>query len=225
MKPTVTVMRHGEAKYAQGKVLLGGARDLTSFGEQQVVSAARKLAATIGPDEQVRMWSSPFARTLQTATIVYDVLAAQNHSFALKNVDVGMCAQNVIRSLHRFDEVRNLDLQLFLSFLNGGDAACPDGGVVVLEKTITNPDGLSFAEYFNTRAWGSVTAAPQQLLDAMHSIEQPADTQSRLDGVLRKLGRVLSPQKTRIILVTHQGVMEGLSKETINPADFVTINL
>ena len=223
--PTITVMRHGPALYAQEKVSLSDARDLTPQGVEEVAAAAQELATRIPLTATVRMWSSPFARTLQTAKIVHEELAKQHHAFALKNAEKDVSAENVIRSLHRFDEVRNFDLQLFLSFLNGGEVTGFGDDLAMLDKTTTNPNGLSFVEYFNARAWESITGIPQEVMDAMHAIEQLADTRKRLIRTLDRLTTLPLSQKTHIVLITHLGLMEGVVSDVVNPADFFTVSL
>lgn len=215
-------MRHGEAQYVQAKVSLEEAQDLTPKGVEDVIKKAQLLAQRIPYTATVRIWSSPFGRTLQTAAIVYRELLENKHRFAVKKEGLKYSERNVIRVLNRFDEVRNFDLHLFRVFLEGGEIPGHD---CVLQKSLTNPHSLSFVEYFNARAWESVAGLPASVRAQMDMIEHPSFTQARLKKMLDRLETICLPQKTHIVLVTHQGLMEGLLADKVQPADFVTVQL
>lgn len=146
----VTLFRHGTAKYEQGKVSIEEANDLTEEGRRLVVEQANRLANEIGQDEEITIWSSPMGRTLETATIIADVLRDHGFDIRLKKQvgeeDTPTTAENAIRVFEALEEVRGLDIDLFSALVNGGSYTFSNGSTISFDKNKTNPNNLSFQD-------------------------------------------------------------------------------
>lgn len=210
----VTAMRHGIAHYKQKEVSLAEASDLTPEGVIGAELAVGLLLSEITTDELIEIRASPYGRTLQTANIVFTVLQRQGYRFSQIDSEVPVIASNVIHVDRDIDEVRNFDLKLFRDCLFGGD---------LISQSVGNPRNLDFSTYFNTRAWRDTT-----LSDAVKSrldmIEYPQDTRERFTAKLQQIAEAEYRISTRVILVTHQGLMNELSDAEVHPADFFTVD-
>ena len=182
----VNAARHGEANYAQGKILkIADADDLTEKGKQDVIKNAGILAADIKPDEKAVIWSSPFGRTLQTAKLIVETLKEKGVNIKEKKGKAEDELDKAIRVFEQFEEVRDFNLEYFRAFLNGGKIQF-EGKEVTLDPKVTNPNNLTFPQYHNQRAWTNVMSPdiPVELMNTMNKIETEKDSNERMSRIL-----------------------------------------
>ena len=139
----VTLFVTERQKYEQGKVAISEANDLTDEGRSFVREQAERLASELGQDEEITIWSSPMGRTLETATIVADVLREKGFEIRLKksadNTEVPSSAENTIRVFEALEEVRGLDIELFSALVDGKSYTLEDGTEVTFDKSKNKP--------------------------------------------------------------------------------------
>ncbi len=228
----VTLFRHGTAKYEQGKVATSEASDLTDEGRNLVREQAERLASEIGQDEEITIWSSPIGRTLETATIVADVLRDKGFEIRLKksadNAEVSPSAENTIRMFEALEEVRGLDIELFSALVDGKSHTLEDGTEILFDKSKTNPDNLSFQDYYYRGGYKkylqSGESIPTEVQTSLNSLEQEADIHHRFDRNVDRVSKAQSDKKQRVIIVTHHVTMKDYTENQVRPADYINLD-
>lgn len=228
----VTLFRHGTAQYSQEKVAFDDAADLTEEGRNRVREQAEKLADEIEQDEEVTIWSSPLGRTLETATIITDVLQKRGISIRLKKPlknddEVPSVAENAIRVFEVLEEVRGLDIGLFSALVGGGSYTFKDGTEVTFDKSKTNPDDMSFQDYYYKGGYKKYLERndniPAEVQSSLNSLEEEASVHHRFDRNVERVAKVQSDKKQRVIIVTHHVTMKDYSENQVQPADYINL--
>jgi len=227
----VTLFRHGTAKYDQDKVLIEDAKDLTDEGRKLVREQAERLASEIGQDEEITIWSSPIGRTLETATIIAGVLREKGFSIRLKKQvgeeEIPVAAENAIRVFKALEEVRGLDAGLFSALVEGGSYTFENGVEVSFDKNKTNPKNLSFQDYYYQGGYRDylrdVTDVPAEVQASLNSLEEEADVHHRFDRKVKRVSKVESDKKQRVIIVTHHVAMKDYTEDKVQPADYINL--
>jgi broad specificity phosphatase PhoE len=228
----VTLFRHGTAKYEQGKVAISEANDLTDEGRELVRSQAERLADELGQDEEITIWSSPMGRTLETATIVADVLRNKGFNIRLKKSaedgDVSQSAENTIRVFEALEEVRGLDIALFSALVDGGSYTLEDGTEVTFDKSKTNPNNLSFQDYYYRGGYKKYLEdgenIPAEVQMSLNSLEQEVNIHHRFDRNVERVSKAQSDKKQRVIIVTHHVAMKDYTENQVRPADYINLD-
>lgn len=228
----VTLFRHGTAKYEQGKVSISEANDLTDEGRNLVREQAERLASELGQDEEVTIWSSPMGRTLETATIVADVLRKKGFEIRLKKSaddnEVSSSAENTIRVFEALEEVRGLDIELFSAIVDGKPYTLEDGTEVTFDKSKTNPDNLSFQDYYYQGGYKKYLQSdeniPAEVQVSLNMLEQEADIHHRFDRNVERVSKAQSDKKQRVIIVTHHVTMKDYTENQVRPADYINLD-
>ena len=228
----VTLFRHGTAKYEQGKVAVSEADDLTDEGRNLVRKQAERLANEIGQDEEITIWSSPMGRTLETATIVADVLRDKGFEIRLKkstdSAEVPPSAENTIRVFEALEEVGGLDIELFSALVEGKSYMLEDGTEIALNKNKTNPDNLSFQDYYYQGGYKkylqSGESIPAEVQTSLNSLEKEADIHHRFDRNVERATKTQSDKKQRVIIVTHHVTMKDYTENQVRPADYINLD-
>jgi hypothetical protein len=88
----------------------------------------------------VTIWSSPIPRAVETANIFTDELDQK---------DIMIRKQKLFPI---FEEARGFRWEYLRGMVVGGDTKV-NGTMLVLDKNITNPQGLSFGQFFRQSAW------------------------------------------------------------------------
>ncbi|PIR44459.1 MAG: hypothetical protein COV10_04360 [Candidatus Vogelbacteria bacterium CG10_big_fil_rev_8_21_14_0_10_51_16] len=228
----VTLFRHGMAKYEQGKVAVSEANDLTDEGRNLVREQAERLADELGQDEEITIWSSPMGRTLETATIVADVLREKGFEIRMKkstdNTEVPPSAEDTIRVFEALEEVRGLDIGLFSALVDGKLYALEDGTEVMFDKSKTNPDNLSFQDYYYRGGYKKYLQSgenvPAEVQASLNSLEEEADIHHRFDRNVDRVSKAQSDKKQRVIIVTHHVTMKDYTENQVRPADYINLD-
>ena len=228
----VTLFRHGMAKYEQGKVAISEANDLTDEGRNLVREQAERLADELGQDEEITIWSSPMGRTLETATIVADVLREKGFEIRMKkstdNTEVPPSAEDTIRVFEALEEVRGLDIGLFSALVDGKLYALEDGTEVMFDKSKTNPDNLSFQDYYYRGGYKKYLQSgenvPAEVQASLNSLEEEADIHHRFDRNVDRVSKAQSDKKQRVIIVTHHVTMKDYTENQVRPADYINLD-
>lgn len=227
----ITLFRHGTAKYEQGKVTASEANDLTDEGRNLVREQAERLADEIGQDEEITIWSSPMGRTLETATIIADVLRGKGFEIRLKkpadSTDVPPSAENAIRVFKALEEVRGLNIELFSALADGKSYTLEDGTKMIFDKNKTNPDNLSVQNYYYCGGYKkylqSGESIPAEVKTSLNSLEEEADIHHRFDRNVDRVSKIQSNKKQRVIIVTHHVMMKDYTKNKVQPADYINL--
>ncbi len=227
----VTLFRHGTAKYEQGKVTVSEASDLTDEGRNLVREQAERLADEIGQDEEITIWSSPMGRTLETATIIADVLREKGFTIRLKksveNGEMPPSAEKAIRVFEALEEVRGLNIELFSVLVGGGSYTLEDGTEATFDKRKTNPDNLSFQDYYYRDGYKKYLLSdkniPAEVQSSLNLLEEEADVHHRFDRNIERVSKVQSRKKQRVIIVTHHTAMKDYTRNQVQPADYVNL--
>lgn len=224
-KHSVTLFRHGEARYEQGHTSLNEASDLTTHGRIDIeTSSKRFLASLANSGQKLLVYSSPYGRTIESAQIIIDQAAA-----------VGMLIQQhanseLINLQPDLEEVRYFNPKLLASFVFGGNFES-NGQTYIADPKITNPNSYTSLEYFNEREWANLDrdTLPLQILEAideLHTIERALDIKTRSIQAVSKI--IASLQDTipplHILLVTHQEVIWHLTEgKSVDPAAYIKL--
>ncbi|MSU55506.1 MAG: hypothetical protein EXS46_03145 [Candidatus Taylorbacteria bacterium] len=224
----ITLFRHGTAKYKQEKVAISEADDLTDLGRNLVRKQAERLADEIGKDEEITIWSSPMGRTLETATIVADVLREKGFEIRLKkSADSTECG-NAIRVFEALEEVRGLDVELFSAIVDGKSYTLEDGNEKAFDKSKTNPDNLSFQDYYYLGGYRkylqSGESIPAEVRASLVSLEKEADVHHRFDRNIDRVSKAQSDKKQRVIVFTHHVTMKDYTENQVLPADYINLD-
>ncbi len=245
---TVHIFRHGPALYkidawrdvatADDLNTLGQRFDAANEeerlrGKEEAVMKVRQqadgIAKTIGPDEEVILWASPTARTLETARIIRDVF--EEHELRVRRK--GLSEEEGVRAFDVLGEVRHFNHDYYMSLVHGGTVTIDDQTITIDPKT-TNPNNLSETKYFVSESLHDIpdtvkNSWPQPLRQFSEDMERHSSASKRIWNTLNRL-RTLSDKKYRIIIVTHAGPADILvrsyapdTQQIIEPADFVTV--
>lgn len=228
----ITLFRHGTARYEQGKVAISEANDLTDEGRNLVREQAERLADEIGQDEEITIWSSPMGRALETAIIVADVLRDKGFEIRLKksadSTKVPPSAENAIRVFEALEEVRGLDIELFSALVDGKSYKFEDGTGIAFDKNKTNPDNLSFQDYYYQGGYKkylqSGESIPAEVQTSLNSLEEEADIHYRFDRNVDRVSKTQSDKKQRVIIVTHHVTMRDYTENQVRPADYINLD-
>jgi hypothetical protein len=255
---TVTVIRHGDATYGslEGRLGYGPeikakgerdpniARDLNIYarkssgmsddelveGREKVVdkvrAKAREIASSIKKTKKIVIWSSPAERTLDTARIIRDEL--QNLGFNFKDIN----DETNIKIFERFEDIRSFNYEYFVKLADGGTLVV-DGKEIFLDKKVTNPRSLNYAEYYLNEEYKNIPTEylkymPQVISDFIKVVEAPFSVKKRIYDSLKKLFKV--SKDIHLIIVTHGALTDDLVKsynpnilETLPVSEFVNL--
>lgn len=227
----VTLFRHGVAKYQQGRVSIKEAQDLINEGARAVRDQAEKMALELDRDEEITIWCSPMGRTLETATIVADTLRERGFTIRLRrSFDEGGSsdsAESMIRIFQVLEEVRGLNIDLFSALIAGGSYVLGDGTEVIFEKNVSNPDNMSFQDYYYQQGYKKYLMngadMPKEVRDSLMVLEEESDVHHRFDRNVERVQKISSDKKRRIIIVTHHVCMKDYSENEVEPAEYINI--
>ena len=202
----ITLFRHGTAKYEQGKVSISEAQDLTEEGRVLVKFQAEKLADELDQEEEITIWSSPMGRTIETALIIADVFREKGFNIRLKDQSVAnevtSTAEAAIRVFEVLEEVRGLNIGLFSALVGGGRYTFEDGNEVVFDKNITNPNNLSFQDYYYQEEYKIYLQknedVPDEVQVSLNALEEQTRVHNRFD---RNINRALC-------ILTDKGILQ-----------------
>jgi broad specificity phosphatase PhoE len=245
----INVVRHGPSTYRQPEWTdVNTADDINTLGRFHdgsktpeeiaegkekaiaiVRASAEEIAEDINPDEEVAIWSSPTGRTLETARIISEVLQKKGIQLRKK----GTASEHGIKVFERLGEVENFSWLLFEPLMNGGEMEF-QGKKFSIDKSLTNPKGMGYPDYFTTDAIKDIPDEvkqqwPKEYVDQIESFESFADVSERMASTLRKL-KNLNDNHYRVILVSHDAMTGAMVKTFtsdqlggINPGQFLTI--
>ena len=231
----ITLFRHGKANYTQGVTTLFQAKDLAEEGRVRVRQQAEKLSSEISKDEQITIWSSPIGRTLETATIISDVLKEKGFKFRLiksKDSDTNnpsdLDISKIIRPFFTLEEVRGLDITLFSALVDGTSYNLKDGSTIIFDKIKTNPNNMTFQDYYYKGGFKDLLKSgeslPEEVRDSLNSVEEESSVHYRFDRKLETLKGIKTKNKQRVIIVSHHATIKDHSSEPVSPGDYVTLN-
>ena len=171
-------------------------------------------------------------RTLETATIVADVLREKGFEIRLKksadNTEVPSSAENTIRVFEALEEVRGLDIELFSALVDGKSYTLEDGTEVTFDKSKTNPDNLSFQDYYYRGGYKkylqSGESIPAEVQTSLVALEEEADIHHRFDRNVDRVSKAQSDKKQRVIIVTHHVTMKDYTENQVRPADYINLD-
>ena len=149
----ISLIRHGDARYDN----ITHDRNFATDGDikkdsiEKLQGQAREFAEKISPDEIVTIWSSPIPRAVETANIFTDELDKKEISIRKRKL------------FAIFEEARGFRWEYLRGMVTGGDTKI-NRNTVMLDKNITNPNGLSFGQYFRQSAWKQI---PSEYLDEL----------------------------------------------------------
>lgn len=243
------IVRHGPSSYRQPEWHdVESADDINALGRYKegdktpeeiaqgkaeavrlVRESAEKIAAEIGPDEEVAIWSSPTGRTLETARIIRDVLMEKGINIRHK----GAAGEQGIKAFERLGEVRNFSWQLFEPLMNGGEMSF-NGKAFDIDKKLSNPENMGYPDYFTSDAIKSITDEakaqwPSDYVAEIESFESFVEVSKRMADTLKKL-KGLHDKKYRVIIVSHDAMAGQIVKSFtddqlsgIDPAQFISL--
>lgn len=245
----IDVVRHGPSTYRQPEWSdIGTANDLNALGRYQddtksdeeirdgkeqavaaVKASAEKIAASISPDEDVVIWSSPTGRTLETARIISETLTEKGIKLRKKGDE----SSHGIEVFEHIGEVENFSWDLFSPLMSGGEVEF-GGRKFFVDKALSNPRNLGYPEYFTTDAIKDIPDEvkaqwPEEYVAQIERFESFADVTERMANTLRRLKKV-GDKNYRIVLVTHDALMGALVKTFtfgefagVSPAQFLSL--
>jgi len=227
-EPTITIniLRHGEAKYNQGKVAFDEANDLTDKGITDVQAHTKLLAQSIDPQEEVTIWTSPYGRTIQTAQLAAEVLQQHKINFR-RNIP--------LRKIKIFDQLREIGIfwPTMKILLDGGEFKDASGKTIFIDKSLTNPENLQLRDFVTsdtTKKYTTeiLTTLPAEILESNEKNESFQAATSRMIDILQHLKKIREEHQ-RIILVTHEALtafLVNLHSETntgVKPGEFIEL--
>lgn len=192
----VGVFRHGRSTYRQLEVAPEDAHDLTEDGVETVLGSGRAFLAGRRPARAV-IHTSPMGRTLHTARLLAQVLAA--HGVAVEEPRVEP----------ELTEVHGFSWALFDPLVLGGEAR-HEGRSCAVDARVTNPAGLSHQEYFffDHAHRLQAGAIPGWYAAALGRFERASAARARLLAFLRRA--TARDEGREVLLVTHEGLIQGL---------------
>ena len=245
---TVHVVRHGPAKYEQEawqdphtaddlnahmrESPLKNAEELREGKEaavERVRKTAEEIAATINPEEEVVIWSSPFGRTLETARIIRDVF--EEHGLALR--ERGAHSNEKIQVFDQFGDIRNFEYDQFVTLADGGTLTI-DGETVVIDQKETNPEKLGYTEYYSSGAVHDIpehvkATWPAKLRESIEGMERFEEISERVISKLKNVSQT-SDKDYRLVIVSHGSAADQLIRTYkpdaltgLDPAEYVTV--
>ncbi|NTU99465.1 histidine phosphatase family protein [Candidatus Falkowbacteria bacterium] len=227
----VSVVRHGTSTYRQPEWTdIATADDINAIGRyddgektpeeiaagkekaiQKIRETAKRIAADIGPDEEVVIWSSPTGRTLETARIISEVLQEEGINIKKKGPD----KDYGVKVFERLGEVKNFKWELFEPLMKGGEVKF-GGQKFVIDKKLSNPNNLGYPDYFTTDAIKNISERaksqwPKEYVKEIESFESFAHVSERMAETLRRLKK-LGDKKYRLIIVSHDAMVGNIVK-------------
>jgi len=225
------IVRHGDTEYEEGdeSVSVEEAEDLTEEGIKQIRNTAESIADQIG-DEEVRIWSSPTARTLHSAKVIAEVLQKKGKNIKLEpgGNEYG------VRPFEQFGEVENLDFDLFEPLIKGGEVEYK-GEKFYIDKAKSNPEDLGYPEYFIEDVAHKIPEKvkgewPDEYVERIESFEKFSEVTNRL---MKNLERASNAQDKdyRVIIVTHDALsmflascFTGGSKQGLDRSEYISLS-
>ncbi len=190
----VYVFRHGKSEYKQGRVSISEANDLTPDGIETVRNSTNCLSSRISKDVSSGISSSPLGRCLHTSNIIRQTLSEKG--FRTHEIEV--------------DDIlgeENLDWDLFEYLVGGGEVEY-EGENFFVDKTLTNPRGVSSTRYFredlaNKLSEEARKTLPAKYLERIALFETHASVSGRLE---KKLNSLNGHDEDMHIIATHEGL-------------------
>jgi broad specificity phosphatase PhoE len=225
----INIFRHGQAKYEQGVVPVEAAQDLTEKGIEDVKKNAAELAELITPDEEVEIWASPTGRTLHTAKLIAETLAAKGRQLRRK----GDAEESGIKVFPQLAEVKNFSWKLFSPLVSGGEVDLA-GKKFMVDKQLTNPEDVNYQIYFNEDRIKEIPSEvkaqfPEEYVQAIEGFEKFISATSRIMKPLSRLAKT-GDKQYRVIIVTHDAltgfianVFTGGDQGGVNPGEFINL--
>jgi broad specificity phosphatase PhoE len=245
----VNIVRHGPSTYRQPEWdNVKTADDLNAIGQyvdgeksdeeiaegkkeaiEIIKKTADKIAAEIEPDEEIVIWSSPTGRTLETARIISEALQEKGIKIRKK----GSLEESGIKTFKKLGEVKNFSWPLFEPLMNGGEIE-HNGTKCTIDKSLSNPDGLGYPDYFTSDAIKNIPQEvkdkwPKDYVEEIEKFESFSEANKRMIDTLSRLKKV-GDKKYRVIIVTHDALTGGVVKtfthdefSGINPGQLISI--
>ena len=197
----IGAFRHGDCKYAQGKTTLEEAYDLSPQGIATVERRAESFAEHLSPTREVIMYSSPFGRALHTAKVAAKVF---------RNKKIPIRAMNIEPDL---EELKNFSWEFFSPLINGGELSYK-GETMIIDRNLTNPQGLSYQKYLILDINHQVLEllkgkVSDSYLSYLSTIESLSSVDQRINNFLR---RAVNSNRGRrdIIAITHEAAISTI---------------
>lgn len=193
----VSLIRHGDAKYAntQPHYDFEAPKDLREDGIAKLQAQAKAFADSIDPSDIVTVWSSPIPRSIETANVFKEALDARG---------IPVRKELIFDAL---EEVRSFKWEYLKNLVDGGEITI-DGVAYPIDKSITNPKGLTYGQYFFESGWLQV---PQDYVDQLgpcgktiRAIEPYESVVGRITRTLDKLAKAQLGDKHHVLMFTHQ---------------------
>lgn len=211
----ICILRHGEAMYSQTVVAIGHENDLTPNGVATVQRTTKEIAIEMAGLSRTYFYSSPIARTIQTANMAVESIRPGS------SVEVRKC----------LTEQMNYSWDLMTALAMGGEYEVGKGHVVLIDPNITNPSGKRVEEYstrdiakIDPRLWTEHPLLAKRAL----SIESVEQVDTRMHRFLRAVARNVRDNQG-VIAVTHDALIRPIVKDTgvkiISPGERVTLSV
>jgi hypothetical protein len=126
------------------------------------------------------------------------------------------------------EEVRGLDIELFSALVDGKSYTLEDGTEMKFDKSKTNPDNLSFQDYYYRGGYKKYLQSgeniPAEVQASLVSLEEEADIHHRFDRNVERVSKAQSDKKQRVIIVTHHVTMKDYTENRVRPADYINLD-
>ncbi len=216
----VVVFRHWPAKYEilkqyPKKIVLtpeeflqvfGNVVDLTSV--EEIEGYLEKLLKKIdfSKYKKIHIWVSPFWRTIHTARIIIERLKEK-----------GINPQK-IKLFSTIEEVRWFDWEIHKALCEWWEITLSDWKKVKINKNITNPDNLTFTDYFFNDAIKEIDKNYLEKIWLKEYVENVEKYEEIVKRSLRTLYRILDRvgEDKVVILITHQAFVDEIVREKFN---------
>lgn len=201
--------------YSQSVVAIGHENDLTPHGVETVQRITREIAKEMTGFDRIHFFSSPIARTVQTASIAVESISPGSP------LTVRKCLTEQI----------NYSWDLMMVLANGGEYEVEKGEVILVDANLTNPRGKRVEEYgandigrIDPRVWDQF---PQLAKKAL-SIESTEQVRARIHRFLQAVSRnVLDEQG--VVIVTHDAlirpIVEKAGVRSVTPGERVMLSV
>lgn len=193
----VSLIRHGDAQYKNTSPHYGfdAPNDLREDGIAKLQAQAKAFAESIDPTDIVTVWSSPIPRSIETANVFKEALEARG---------IAIRKEAIFDAL---EEVRSFRWEYLKNLVDGGEITV-DGVAHPIDKSITNPKGLTYGQYFFESGWLNV---PQEYIESLgacgqtiRAIESYESVVGRITRTLDKLANKEIADNHHILMFTHQ---------------------
>lgn len=235
----IAILRHWVAEYKKLKVdnakkyssttldeFKNFANDVKDLNEDKLLDLDKNISEYINThfdilkNKEIKIWVSPFGRTIQTAKHLLDWL--QLAWLPVKSVSL----------VENLEEVKNFYWPILRCFALGGDLEL-DGKTITIDQTITNPQNLSVTDYFFQ--WWYRKVDPKYLeniwlKEKIMNIETYDEITTRSKSDLTRIMNAVS-DNTFLFLVSHQAFTDWISVKKDNyqnkwqqPGEFITVD-